>query len=173
MSVTTQETDLVELLRAGQGDMVALAALFDRHTPRLFSTAVAILGNESEAAEIVHATWMELWTRARPYDGRAGDVASCLLARTRAAAIERLRERPVPQEAERLVRAAAGPQRLVPPALAELPVMQRRALETAFLLGYQPCRLAGHLEVEPAMARDLVLKGLDALAPPVPEEARR
>ena len=164
----SQEADLLCLLRIYAGDMAALAELYDRHTPLLHAVCTAMLGNEREADDLLYRTWMVVGTRTRLYDRREGPVASWLLALIRREAIDALRERPRRSEATDLVESArkAAPQAPDSPeatAVRELPALERQALEAAFFKGMHSMRLASHLEVEPAAAKNLLRRGLERL----------
>jgi RNA polymerase sigma-70 factor (ECF subfamily) len=163
-----QETDLLCLLRIYSGDLEALSELYDRYTPLLHAVCTAILGDERQADELVHRTWMVVWNRTRLYDRREGPVASWLLALLRSDAVDVLRERPHRPEAADLVEgtrnaAAQAPDSLEAAAMRELPALERQALEAAFFKGMHSTRLAGHLEVEPRAAKDLLRRGLERL----------
>lgn len=163
-----QEADLLCLLRIYAGDMQALAELYDRHTPLLHAVCAAILGDEREADDLVYRTWMVVWNRTRLYDRAEGPVASWLLALLRRDAIEALRERPRRPEAANLVE---GARKAAPPApdspeattVRGLPALERQALEAAFFRGMHSTRLAGHLEVDPVVAKELLRRGLEHL----------
>jgi RNA polymerase sigma-70 factor (ECF subfamily) len=163
-----QEADLLCLLRIYAGDMEALAELYDRHTPLLHAVCTAMLGDEREADDLVYRTWMAVGTRTRLYDRREGPVANWLLALLRRDAIDALRERPRRPEAASLVEGAhkAAPQAPDSPeaaAVRQLPALERQALEAGFLKGMHYTRLAGHLEVEPAVAKSLLRRGLERI----------
>jgi len=163
-----QETDLICLLRIYAGDIEALAELYDRHTPLLHAVCIAMLGDEREANDLVYRAWMAVGTRTRLYDRREGPVANWLLAMLRRDAIDVLRERPRRPEAADLVEGArkAAPHPPDSPAAAamqELPTLERQALEAAFFKGMHYTRMADHLEVDPAAAKNLLRRGLERL----------
>lgn len=163
-----QEADLLCLLRVYAGDVEALAELYDRYTPLLHAVCGAILGDERQTDELVYRTWMTVWNRTRLYDRRAGLVANWLLEMLRREAIDTLRERPRRSEAAELVEGARRPS--PPPdspeagAVRALPALERQALEGAFFKGMHAVRLAAHLEVDPATAKNLLRRGLEGLA---------
>ncbi|TFG89284.1 MAG: sigma-70 family RNA polymerase sigma factor [Gemmatimonadales bacterium] len=163
----SQEADLLCLLRIYTGDMEALAELYDRHTPLLHAVCTAILGDEREADDLVYRTWMVVWTRTRLYDRREGPVANWLLALLRHDAIDALGERPRRPEAADLVEGARKTALQAPnlsaEAVREFPALERQALEAAFFKGMHYTRLAAHLEVEPAAAKNLLRRGLEHL----------
>ena len=93
------------LMRAVQaGDRRAFAKLYDLYTPRLNALALKILGNATDAEDVLQQTWLETWNRAKDFDGRRGSVGGWLLTRTRSRAIDLLRRR----RSQRLRVAARG-----------------------------------------------------------------
>lgn len=169
------DEDLLLLVRIYAGDLTALGVLYDRHAPLLYSVCNALLSNEREAAEVVRRTWAMLSSRTRVYGRRDGPVAYWLMMMARHEALEILRSRPAPQEAEALVAGAApappAAQALDPEAVAalgRLPALQRQALEAAFFRGFRYPRLAAHLELDLPAAENIVRLALDALGAGAP-----
>ena len=58
------ETDTDLLILLAEGDRMAMAELYDRYAPPLYSLAQAILGPSIEAEEILHEIFLEAWKRA-------------------------------------------------------------------------------------------------------------
>lgn len=62
----------VELLgRARRGDDAAFCRLVDRHAERLYATAVAVLGNEADAEDMVQETFVGALQGLRGFRGEA------------------------------------------------------------------------------------------------------
>jgi hypothetical protein len=65
---TLDDQDLVAALRSGCND--ALAVLFERHSPAVLQRIRAILLDDTEADEIVHEVFFDLYQRVKsPYVG--------------------------------------------------------------------------------------------------------
>jgi RNA polymerase sigma-70 factor (ECF subfamily) len=177
-----QETDLLCLLRVYAGDIEALAELYDRHTPMLHAVCTVILSSGREADDVIHRTWLLVWSRTRLYDRREGPVANWLLMLARREALEIVRARPARPEAEVLVegsrepaqagQARSGDDSPERRTMGRLPALERQALETAFFGGYLYPRLAGHLEVDLRTAEALVRRGLETLQESAPEKVK-
>jgi len=71
------------------GDREALAALYDRHSPVLLAVATRLLGNRSQAEELLHDVFLEAWQHARDYDPSRGTVRAWLVTRMRSRALDR------------------------------------------------------------------------------------
>lgn len=82
----------VELLRClADGDSAALAALYDRHVATLLTMAQRLLGTRSDAEDLVHDLFLEVWLRADSYDASRASVRTWLLVRLRSRALDRLK----------------------------------------------------------------------------------
>lgn len=168
-----REKDLFALVRAHDGDMRALGELYDRHTPVMHALATAIVGAEAEADEVVREVWLAVWGRALQLERRSGSVAAWLVIATRDRALERVRRRGEPSEAEKFV--APGMRDARPAvdgtpeqirareAAAALAPLERDALRSALLERLGPDRVAERLEVPVATVREWTRASLERL----------
>ena len=85
----TPEQELMNRLR--QRDSNALSELYDLYSTRVYSLAVAILGNGMAAQEVVQDTFIKLWQNPHLYQPMEGKFTSWLLTVTRRLAIDYLR----------------------------------------------------------------------------------
>jgi RNA polymerase sigma-70 factor (ECF subfamily) len=85
------QRQLVE--RIAGGDQAAFSALYDRLSAPLFSLALQMLGDRSEAEEALQEVCMQLWRRAANYDASKSSVFTWAVMMTRSKAIDRLRAR--------------------------------------------------------------------------------
>lgn len=156
--------DRAWMARLAAGDPAAFAALYDRHVRPVYSVALRILGDESDAEDLVQDVFAQVWRRSASYEAARGTVAAWLLTITRSRAIDRLRARrarpehaatadvsalemvpspdPGPDD-EVLAGEDAGKVRA---ALARLPLLQRLALELAYFEGLTQSEIAQRLE---------------------------
>lgn len=81
------DAELVE--RMARGEQHALGELFSRHASRLLSIGVAIVGEPSEAEDVLHDVFMEAFRRARSYRSDRGQVYSWLAIRMRSRSLDR------------------------------------------------------------------------------------
>jgi RNA polymerase sigma-70 factor, ECF subfamily len=157
-----READQAALGRAAAGDASGLATLYDGYARAIYSLALRILRDPSEAEDIVQEVFMQAWRQASRYDPSRGAVAAWLLTQARSRAIDRLRARrarpavaepgvstpevvdPAPAldwqviSSEQLARVRA--------AIDGLPLLQRLAIELAYYEGCTQTEIAERLE---------------------------
>ena len=139
-----------------------MAELYDRHARPIYSLALGILGDATEAEDIVQEVFSQAWKQAARYSATRGAVAAWLMTLARSRAIDRLRaKRARPGEvsdervAGQLVDAGPPADSLVlsseqvarvRAALDELPLLQRAAIELAYYEGLTHAEIADRLE---------------------------
>jgi len=139
-----------------------VAELYDRHARPIYSLALRILGDATEAEDIVQEVFSQAWKQAARYNASRGAVGAWLLTLARSRAIDRLRaKRARPGEitdervADQLVDAGPPADLLVlsseqvarvRAALDELPLLQRAAIELAYYEGLTHAEIADRLE---------------------------
>jgi RNA polymerase sigma-70 factor (ECF subfamily) len=154
--------DHAALARMARGEGDAVAELYDRHARPIYSLALRILGDATEAEDIVQEVFSQAWKQAARYNASRGAVGAWLLTLTRSRAIDRLRAkraRPGDVSDERVAGELvdAGPPAdllvlsseqvaRVRAALDELPLLQRAAIELAYYEGLTHAEIADRLE---------------------------
>jgi RNA polymerase sigma-70 factor (ECF subfamily) len=149
-----QMTDRETLARFVSGDQNAFGELYDRLSGPLYSLAVRMLGDATEAQDALQDAFLQIWRRAATYDPGQSSVFSWAVLLTRSKVIDRLRARGrrlrvvVSSTADEELQSqsadastaesaadtadrneAAGRVRSI---LSKLPVEQREAIELAF-----------------------------------------
>jgi RNA polymerase sigma-70 factor (ECF subfamily) len=152
MDPSQKAADAQLLERVAQGDQQAFSALYDRLSQPLFSLALQMLGDASEAEDVVQEACLQMWRRAGSYDSRRSSAFSWAVMITRSKTIDRLRARgrrqrvvvsstdedaaslQVASEAEDASDSTGRKDEAarVRSALATLPSEQRQAIELAF-----------------------------------------
>ena len=153
--------DLDELLRKiAERDREALRALYGRFATAVFSLARRILGDGTEAEDVLQEVFVRVWDRADSYTAVLGTPSAWLVRIARNRAIDRLRSRqvraavsgsvddppvavdPAPEsDPERLARTAEH-RRAIVSALDHLPPEQRTLIDAAYFEGYTQSELA-------------------------------
>jgi len=78
------------LLRAiASGERQALGLLYDRHANVLLAVGLRVLSNRTEAEDVLHDVFLEVWRRAHTYDRGRGTVRTWLLVRMRSRCLDR------------------------------------------------------------------------------------
>ena len=151
------------LRRVAARDMEALAEFYDQTAGSLFCVAVRILGDPTEAEEVIQDVFVQLWDKAAIFDSTLGSAIHWALSITRHRSIDRLRSR---QRRARLLEevqnvteidSTTGPgpstgameaeeARRVRSALDSLPADQRQAIQMAFFEGKTHLEIAGLLQ---------------------------
>ena len=158
----SQAEDLSCLRRIVSGDQAAAAGLYDRHSRALYSLILRIVGDESEAEDVLQEVFAQAFRQASRYDASRGAVAAWLLMMARSRAIDRLRARrtrfesrtgegtleemPDAQPDVASVMLSDEQTRSVKRALGELPLLQRMAIELAYYEGLSHSEIAERLE---------------------------
>lgn len=169
--------------RLQDGDREALARLYDLLAKPLYSLALRITGDTTEAQDIVQDTFLQLWHKASSFDPARGSVFSWTATFVRNRAIDRIRTRRRRQE---LLAAQAGVNpAAVPPdsadslwlrekaaavrtALAALAPDQKAALELAYFEGLTQQEIAERLNEPLGTIKARIRRGLLKLRDSLP-----
>jgi len=128
-----------------QGDENALAQLYDRYSPLVYSVALRVLGDTGAAEDLLQEVFMQLWRNPGLFDSSRGSLGSWLAVISRNRAIDMLRKRrpetdvsDVIVAVERDLAGEADRNRImerVRGLLGGMPSNQRAALEMAYFEG--------------------------------------
>lgn len=77
----------------GDGDEVAFAMLYDRMAGWVYSLAISIVRNVTDAEEVTQDVFLRIWDRAETFNGSRGSVAAWLATVTRRLAIDKTRSK--------------------------------------------------------------------------------
>ncbi len=150
--------DLSAVARVARGEAAGLEALYDRHATAIYSLALRIVRDTSEAEDVTQEVFAQAWAQAGRYDSARGAVAAWLLVMARSRALDRLRRRravlkpgpaddvlaaiPDPAPSVEITTAADEQARTTRAALAGLPAAERAALELAYYEGLTHVEIA-------------------------------
>lgn len=86
------EMDDSSLMKSvAEGDMNALAAVYDRHASLMLRAALGVLKSRADAEDLLHDVFLEVKRRAARFDPSRGELIGWLLVLIRSRAIDRLR----------------------------------------------------------------------------------
>lgn len=172
--------DVCLLRGIAAGDSSSLARMYERRGGALYSLLVRMLGNESEAEEVLQDAFVRIWRRAAEFDAARSAPFTWMVMIARGLALSRLRSRgrldaclsAYEQELASLEVEVVHPNcpsadpelpSLCAGALRSLPDPQRRALELAFFRGWTHAQIA-HVTGEPlGTIKARIRRGLLAL----------
>lgn len=169
----------VELLRSiAEGDVRAMAVLYDRYCATVFPMALRILRDRAEAEDVLHDAFVAVRERADQYAPERGSVVAWLVTLVRNLSIDRTRRRsrrgelardvvaheppPSHRDPERLTSEAEGRAK-VRQALEKLPEAQRATLEIAFFEGLSYPEIAEREGVPLGTIKSRAARALSAL----------
>jgi RNA polymerase sigma-70 factor, ECF subfamily len=93
MPVSQEKVDRATLAQVASGDQRAFDQLYDRLSGPLYSLAVRMLGDATEAQDALQDVFLQIWRRAPSYDADQSSVFSWAMLMTRSRVIDRLRAR--------------------------------------------------------------------------------
>ncbi len=181
-----EETDDALMARAGRGDKAAFAVLVRRHLARATAIAQRILGNRSDAEEVVQEALLRCWQKAPDWEpagtevpgqtgsGERAQFATWLYRVLTNLCLDRKR-RPQPVELEaadempdtgedgfdRVQHSEQG--RRVAAAMAKLPERQRAALALCYYEEMGNIEAAKALDISVGALESLLVRGRRAL----------
>lgn len=176
------DRDLVNCLWAGQTH--ALAILYDRYAPLVYTLALKMLSNPAEAEDLTQEVFVNFWQRQQ-YDPDRGSVASYLTTYTRSRALDRLRvssgRSVILRRFKRITEASTGTvtpfdhathqenKQQLRAAMAQLPENERQVLEIAYFQGLSQSQIAEKLGIPLGTVKSRSRQGLlrlrDLLSP--------
>lgn len=165
--------DDVELMKLASGqDSAALAELYDRHSPLLYSVLMQKLADPADSQDILHDVFLKLYHKASSYNPALGRPIAWLLTMARNAAIDKLRKRGSHQryvakavhEVEPHAPAHAGPHSdelaLLNHCVEILPEEQRQTLHLAYFGGLTQQEISDQLSQPLGTVKARIRRGL-------------
>lgn len=169
--------------RVAKGDRQALSQLYDQSSALLYTLGLRILGDTTEAAELLHELYRDIVRKTVRYDAGRGTPMTWLLTLTRGRAIDRLRTRAsripsAPNELNGVPQAtqladheprAFEPRddhqlrHFVSNALANFPHTQLQVIELAFYEGLSHWEIAERLDQPPGTVKTRIKLGMSRL----------
>jgi len=147
-----QVTDSMLISRVRAGDEDALAALHDCYAQIVYSVALRVLGETTQAEDILQEIFLQLWRNPQTFDSSRGSLGAWLAVITRHRAIDQLRRRRPESDIEDVI--VAVDTRIeqttdrnmtiakIRAVVDRLPAEQRKPLEMAFFEGLTHSEIA-------------------------------
>jgi RNA polymerase sigma-70 factor (ECF subfamily) len=168
-------TDLALIARIKQRDASALAELYDLYGARVYSLAVAIVGENMAAQEITQDTFIKVWEHPDGYRYDDSRFAAWLLMVTRHRAIDYLRRERL--RGDRVVSLdeddfpempdvshdVEAKWRDMQHVLNALPAEQREVIQLAYYHGLSQSEIAEHLKLPLGTVKTRMRLGMDKL----------
>jgi RNA polymerase sigma-70 factor (ECF subfamily) len=141
------DTELIAQVARGQ--KLALGALYDRYAGLLLAVLTRVLRDATEAEDVLHEVFLEVWQHAADFDPARGNVRAWLVMRARSRGLDRLRAlgraRTLPEGAafaEAPVEAAPADALTIRRALSNLAPELRQLLELGYFEGMSSAEIA-------------------------------
>ncbi len=155
------------LARMALGDRAAFRELYARTSGRLLAIAISMLGNRSQAEDLLQDAYVKVWYAADTFDGSKGQPLGWLIAIVRNLAIDRLRStainhKPAVVETEHTP-ALADDNQLLQDCLDTLESKQRQSIFAAFFQGLTHYEIAARFAEPIGTIKSRIRRGLAAL----------
>ncbi len=178
--VSTQEVQWRDqITRIAAGDESALAELYDSSSRLVYSLALRILINPTDAEEITLDVYSQVWRTANRFESQRGSVMAWLVTMTRSRAIDRLRSQrnhhmvsSSEKDLSELATTFETPEsqtvekesvKFVRSALEELPVEQRDAILLSFFNDLTHPEVADQLGIPLGTVKTRIRLGMSKL----------
>ena len=172
--------DREAIARVAAGDAAGLEALYDRYATLVYSLALRIVRNTSDAEDVTQEAFAQVWVHAKRFDATRGAVAAWLSVIARSRALDRLRRRsaatgggasspdgldaiPDPTPSVELIAASAEQAAAAREALAALPADQRAVLELAYYEGLTQAEIAARTSTPLGTVKTRIRTGLQRI----------
>jgi len=183
-----READTGLMIGLLQREPGAAAALYDRYASRIYGLGLVLLGNKTDAEDLVQDTFLKVWRKGASFDPQRGPLDAWILLNARSLAIDLLRRRTL--EARSLssgrwrsdvsdVSDERSPEsyaehrdlmRRARNAMDRLPHGQRSALELSYLGQRSSTQVAELQGIPPGTVKSRVRRGIATLRQTLSED---
>jgi RNA polymerase sigma-70 factor (ECF subfamily) len=173
----SEASDAALVISVARSDSAALEEIYRRHGGTVFGLALRVLQDRASAEEVTQEVLIRLWNTPERFDPERGSLRSFLCAQTHSRCIdliraESARRRRQDREAMASSRAPMDVENQVANvlvadqlrgAVADLPDVERRAIELAYFSGLTYREVAEYLEVPEGTIKSRIRSGLRTL----------
>ncbi len=89
--ITDHQEEIALIQRIGSGDRDSFAEFYDRYSGILFSTALRVLNDPTDAEDVTQEVFVMIWEKSSMYDPARGKPLTWAVTMTRNKAIDRIR----------------------------------------------------------------------------------
>lgn len=149
---STASIDAVLLGRVRTDDQVAMTELFDRYGGMVYSVALRVLNDPSQAEDVMQEIFFQVWRNPDAFVSGRGSLGAWLAVMARNRAIDSLRRRRPTDSVDDVVLASSSDlgtevernrmMEKVRGVLKDLPMEQQRSVELAFFEGLTHSEIA-------------------------------
>jgi len=154
----------------------ALGQLYERHGAAVRAAARRITQDPTEAEDLVHDVFLEIWARAADYEPSRGSVRTWLLLRARSRSLDRRRRlsrRPGEELLPNVDQGASPPsaeELSLRDAVTRLPEALRELLELGYYAGMSSTEMAAALAIPIGTVKSRVARALEELRAALDDE---
>lgn len=156
------DSDVQLIGRVAGGDQEAFAHLFDHHSSVVLGFLTRMLGDRSEAEEVLQEVFLQVWDQASRYKATRATPRGWMMMMARSRALDRIRSRDARSRREKIVAEEKGQEEnpvgtarleqgergeMIDRALSTLPDEQRLCVELAFFEGLSQSQISRRLDV--------------------------
>ncbi len=178
MAEVPKEESIGLLRKIASGDRIAFARFYDLFAPFVFSFALRLLRNRTDAEDLLQEVFVQIWRQASSYDKSRGVPEAWVSIITKNKAIDRMRslrsrERGVEglgKETERREgefgdrdSAKIDARLIAQTSLAKIPADERKALEMVYFDGLTQAEVAEKLGTPLGTVKTRIRSGLQRL----------
>lgn len=176
--IPAADNNLIQAIQ--QHDEDALAQLYENTVERVYSLALILSRNSTDAEEIVADVYFKVWQRSDQYQAERGSVLAWLLVICRSTALDLLRRRSrraaheqnqeflpeiaIEADSERLLNSLQEGTH-IHTALAQLSPVQRQLIGLAFFRDMSHNEIADCLDMPLGTVKSHIRRGLQSLRP--------
>jgi len=177
------DTDAMLMRLVQRGDEHALAMLYQNHSTLVYSLALSVVRNTSDAEEVALEVFTKVWQKAKTFDSRRGSVLAWMVTMTRRLAIDRTRSKHFKAAARGVEIEGVAEERLgsasveqatsevtqklradeVMRALEQLESPYREVIELSYFEGLSHAKIASHLDTPLGTVKSRLRDGLKQL----------
>jgi RNA polymerase sigma-70 factor (ECF subfamily) len=166
-------TDSELIAQVARGDQAAMAQVYDRYSPIVYSVALRVLGDTGKAEDVMQEVFLALWRNPASYQAARGTLPAWLAVIARNRAIDQIRRRRDTEDVEEIPLAvhhnledeAVRGELIgrVRQTLATMPDEQRATLELAYFKGLTHSEIAARTQQPLGTVKTRIRSALQAL----------